>query len=73
LVSGVTLSVKEKDIDVKKVEDLLQKRDEARQQKDWSRADEVRDELKAMGIEFQDGQGKTTWRVSLKAAEPNES
>jgi cysteinyl-tRNA synthetase len=65
--------VKEKDIDVKKVEDLLQKRDEARQQKDWSRADEVRDELKAMGIEFQDGQGKTTWRVSLKAAEPNES
>lgn len=64
--------VREKGIDQNKVESLLKQRNEARETKDWTRADEIRDELKSMGIEFQDGQGKTTWRVSLKAFESNE-
>lgn len=65
--------VREKGIDSQKVEGLLEQRNKARDQKDWGRADEIRDELKEMGVEFQDGEGKTTWRVSFKAVESNES
>lgn len=59
------IMVKEKNIDVKKVEELLKLRNLAREQKDWAQADVYRDELKAIGVEFQDGTSGTTWRVLL--------
>ena len=45
-----------------KVETLIEARNAARSNKDWAKADEVRDELAAMGIVLEDAAGKTTWR-----------
>ncbi|QQG36240.1 MAG: cysteine--tRNA ligase [Micavibrio aeruginosavorus] len=44
------------------VERLLQERQQARQSKDFSRADEIRRELSAMGIEIEDTPQGTKWR-----------
>ncbi|MDX1749617.1 MAG: cysteine--tRNA ligase [Methylophaga sp.] len=45
-----------------KIEQLIADRNAARAAKDWSRADQVRDELTAMGIVLEDAAGKTSWR-----------
>ena len=45
-----------------KVEALIDGRNTARANKDWAKADEVRDKLTAMGIILEDNAGKTTWR-----------
>ena len=45
-----------------KVEQLIAERNAARAAKDWNRADQVRDELTAMGIVLEDAAGKTSWR-----------
>ena len=44
------------------VKDLIQEREEARKAKDWDRADRLRDELKAMGIEVIDTKDGTLWQ-----------
>ena len=41
---------------------LLAERDAARAARDWARADALRDELAAVGIEVVDGPAGTTWR-----------
>jgi cysteinyl-tRNA synthetase len=49
--------------DVTKVDALVQARLDARAAKDFAKADAVRDELTALGIEVRDGaQGSSTWR-----------
>lgn len=53
-------------IDVRKIESLIEQRLEARKSKDWSRADEIRDELQAMGVEINDGSIGTTWSRIVK-------
>ena len=55
-------------VDAEKVEALINLRLQARNQKDWSESDRIRDELLAMGIQIKDGKdadGKllTTWEV----------
>ncbi len=45
-----------------KVESLIAQRQQARAEKDWEKADAVRDELAAMGIILEDKNGQTTWR-----------
>ena len=45
-----------------KIEQLIADRNAARAAKDWGRADQVRDELTAMGIMLEDSAGKTSWR-----------
>jgi cysteinyl-tRNA synthetase len=50
------------DDEAAKVEALIEKRNQARADKDWTVADQVRDELTAMGIVLEDAAGKTTWR-----------
>ncbi len=45
-----------------KIEQLISDRNAARAAKDWGRADQVRDELTAMGIVLEDSAGKTSWR-----------
>ena len=45
-----------------KVEALIVERTEARSQKNWARADEIRDELDALKVEIQDSAEGTTWR-----------
>ncbi len=45
-----------------RIETLIAARNQARTDKDWAKADQVRDELTAMGIILEDTAGKTTWR-----------
>lgn len=44
------------------IEQLIQERLQARANKDWARADEIRDSLAKSGIELLDGPQGTTWR-----------
>ena len=55
--------IKEKKIDVAKVENLIAKRNAARAQKDFQTADQCRDELLKMDILVQDGVGGSSWEV----------
>ena len=48
--------------DAAQIESLITQRNEARADKDWAKADQVRDELATMGIVLEDAEGKTTWR-----------
>lgn len=52
-------------IDPAVVEALIQERAEARRQKDWSRADAVRNQLKEMGVILEDAPQGTTWRLDV--------
>jgi cysteinyl-tRNA synthetase len=42
---------------------MIRERHEARKQRDWKRADEIRESLGSMGIVVEDGPTGTTWRV----------
>ena len=42
---------------------LVHQRTDARVQKDWARADQVRDELLGMSVESMDALGGTSWRI----------
>lgn len=44
------------------IENLIQQRLQARADKNWALADEIRDKLHAMNIELEDGAGGTSWR-----------
>ena len=57
------LSVKALGLDAQKIEALIQQRTDARTQKDWARADQVRDELLGMNVEIMDAPGGTSWRI----------
>ena len=50
-------------IDPSEIEDLIQQRAQARKNKNFSRADEIRDLLQAKNIILEDGQQGTTWRI----------
>jgi cysteinyl-tRNA synthetase len=50
-----------KDLDENQIEALIQERKKARAAKDFSRADEIRDQLKANGVEIEDSLQGTTW------------
>ncbi len=41
---------------------LIAERNEARKQKNWARSDEIRDQLKEMGVAIEDSKDGTTWR-----------
>ncbi len=47
------------------IERLIQQRDEARKEKNWARADELRNKLAEMNIEIKDGTEGTSWQVKL--------
>jgi cysteinyl-tRNA synthetase len=44
------------------IKDLVEKRDEARRQRDWARADALRAELDALGVVLKDTPTKTQWK-----------
>ena len=44
------------------VEALLAERTEARRQKNWARSDQIRDQLKEMGVVIEDSKDGTKWR-----------
>jgi len=50
--------------DEAKVNALIEERTEARKQKNWARSDEIRDQLKEMGVTIEDSKDGTKWRWS---------
>ena len=44
------------------IEKLINERKEARRDRDFNRADNIREKLKNMGIEIEDTKDKTIWR-----------
>tara|TARA_B100001094_G_C18195774_1_gene810792 strand:- start:10888 stop:12261 length:1374 start_codon:yes stop_codon:yes gene_type:complete len=50
------------DVDTKQIEALIEARHRARAQKDWAKADQVRQTLQDMGIVLEDKAGVTSWR-----------
>jgi cysteinyl-tRNA synthetase len=50
-------------VDAEKVEQLIAAREQARADKDWEKADKIRDELAAMQVVVEDGAGGSGWRL----------
>lgn len=50
-------------LDPARIDGLVQQRTAAREAREFARADEIRAELTAMGIELRDGASGTTWRA----------
>ncbi len=57
-------AVKERGLDVAKVESLIQARNEARKAKNFAEGDRLREELKALGVEILDTAAGTVWKVA---------
>lgn len=51
--------------DTETVEKLIKERLLAKAEKNWKRADEIRDTLLGLGVELEDGSGGTTWRIRV--------
>ncbi|SHJ80583.1 cysteinyl-tRNA synthetase [Hathewaya proteolytica DSM 3090] len=51
------------DVDAELIDRLIAERKEARETKNWARADEIRDELASMNIELLDTKEGTTWKL----------
>jgi len=60
--SWLGVNVDTNSIDVSKIEALLSERELARKNRDFQRADEIRDELENLGILIEDSPTGTTWR-----------
>jgi len=64
-VLGLRLAEKTGSSDAEaQVNALIAERNEARKQKQWARSDELRDQLKAMGVTIEDSKDGTKWRWS---------
>jgi len=59
------IMIKEKNLDREKILELVKMREEARENKDWDKADEARDALHAMGIDFSDTPEGVKWNVKV--------
>jgi cysteinyl-tRNA synthetase len=55
--------VKRAKLDVSRVDQLIEDRRRARSEKNFTRADEIRGELTALGVELHDSPQGTTWSV----------
>jgi cysteinyl-tRNA synthetase len=53
-----------KDLDINLIEDLILQRQEARSNKDWAKADLIRDQLTNMQIKLEDTHQTTIWTLS---------
>ena len=51
--------------DEAEIDKLVQERFQARRDKNWARADEIRDQLQGMGVILEDGVQGTTWRIDV--------
>jgi len=50
------------DSEANEIDALVNERNQARADKNWARADEIRDQLTEMGVVLEDAAGKTSWR-----------
>lgn len=62
LQSDPEVYLKGKQENIPEIESLIAARIEARMNKDWAKADEIRKTLTAMGVVIEDSAGATTWR-----------
>ncbi len=62
--AGSTTADTENTLTNEEIEQLMTERDAARAEKNWRRADEIRDQLIACGVVLEDSQGETRWRRS---------
>jgi len=51
------------DVDPQEIEALITQRNQARADKNWALADEIRDKLKALKVVLEDKDGQTSWRI----------
>jgi cysteinyl-tRNA synthetase len=65
-VLGVIGEIKEEEELPKEAEELIRKREEARKAKDWSAADKIREQLKAMDIAIEDTAQGVKWRIKKR-------
>jgi cysteinyl-tRNA synthetase len=61
-VLGVIGEVEQKEKLSEEAEELIRKREEARKAKDWQTADQIRQQLRAMGIVVEDTVEGVKWR-----------
>jgi len=54
---------KQEKVNTDLVEKLIKEREEAREKKNWSKADEIREKLDNFGVEVRDGAKGTEWRI----------
>ncbi len=52
-------------VNASQIEQLIEQRTAARRNKDWAKADQIRDTLKEMGVVLEDGPQGTTWRQDV--------
>ncbi|MDH5630174.1 MAG: cysteine--tRNA ligase [Gammaproteobacteria bacterium] len=55
-------SANQSEDDENEIDSLILARNQARADKDWSKADEIRDKLTEIGVVLEDKDGKTSWR-----------
>ena len=55
--------IRQKNLDVAVIEDLVKKRFQARTEKNYAQADEFRKQLNGMGIEVRDAANESYWEV----------
>jgi cysteinyl-tRNA synthetase len=58
----IPTSARQGELSPEKIESLITQREEARRQKNWARADEIRKELTSKGIQLEDTSRGTVWR-----------
>ena len=50
-------------VDATEIEQLIAAREQARADKDWQKADQIRDQLSALKVVVEDGSGGSRWRI----------
>ena len=58
-----SLEAAKRGLDTARIEALIVERQKTREEKDWSRADDIRRELAAEGVTLKDSAGRTTWLI----------
>lgn len=53
----------ESSVDSKKIEQLIEQRNQARSDRNFQRADQIRDQLHEMGVELEDSSQGTRWKI----------
>jgi len=65
-VLGIIGEIQKEEKLTKEAEGLIRKREEARKTKDWKTADQIRQQLKEMGIEIEDTAQGLKWRTTKR-------
>ena len=59
------LAVVHEPLDSLEIENMIKERSKAKEEKNWVKADEIRDRLKEMGVVLEDGPEETIWRYDV--------